>query len=596
MSYNWKQDKQLIIEIIKKFIISSLFAGLIQMVMLFPVIGELQHNFREVIFYNRTGIDGVFNTMSQLGFHQQSVKVLYAVPYLFCGYITFFLLVNWWIHCKVKKEKYAFTVVMMLFIGSLLLKSFILIWHGGSTPILFCFRHTFLIDFFAISIVAKNFVAIKSFSKRTMLGIAVVSIIIIVMGALAGDVVENPVIIGLNLLFMIMTILLLEITIHYSSIRYKLALLILCILQFVILLKTNFITNKNIKNQENLRPYMAEIARLQKSLESLPTHERMSGKNVYKQNELLGSNIGRIEHFLSSIDGSFIRFLEASGYPVSSSDIKDNPDAKYMNALLGIHYYYNIDCDDALGQERFIKLANNDITVCWDDMALNLAYMIKDNEVVVDKQNYFTYQNSFFEKITGEKIYQAITLKPIGRNHYLIENKDGGDIYIGFQNEVEFPRKIIANGKVIAKKRMGYIKVPAKNVDKVDLYIDSYEDIKNIVAYQVDEEQVERLFLNLKKQQATVKTMHKNKMVLHINNSSNNRTLLITVPYDINFEIKVDGKRVSYRKIFDTFIGCDLQPGIHEIELLYKNRGGLYLGIIISCLSMMGAVRYLTIK
>lgn len=94
-----------------------------------------------------------------------------------------------------------------------------------------------------------------------------------------------------------------------------------------------------------------------------------------------------------------------------------------------------------------------------------------------------------------------------------------------------------------------------------------------------------------------MKTMHKNKMVLHINNSSNNRTLLITVPYDINFEIKVDGKRVSYRKIFDTFIGCDLQPGIHEIELLYKNRGGrLYLGIIISCLSMMGAVRYLTIK
>lgn len=181
---------------------------MLQMVMLFPVIGELQHNFREVIFYNRTGIDGVFNMMSQLGFHQQSVKVLYAVPYLFCGYITFFLLVNWWIHCKVKKEKYAFTVVMMLFIGSLLLKSLILIWHGGSLPILFCFRYTFLIDFFVISFAAKKIVAIKMFSKRTMLGIAVVSIIIIVMGALAGDVVENPIIIGLNLLFMIMTILL----------------------------------------------------------------------------------------------------------------------------------------------------------------------------------------------------------------------------------------------------------------------------------------------------------------------------------------------------------------------------------------------------
>lgn len=65
----------------------------------------------------------------------------------------------------------------------------------------------------------------------------------------------------------------------------------MCVLQSVILLKTNFITNKNIKNQEDLKPYMDEISGLQKSLESLPAHERMSGKNVYKQNELLISKI-----------------------------------------------------------------------------------------------------------------------------------------------------------------------------------------------------------------------------------------------------------------------------------------------------------------
>lgn len=573
VKYSWNQNKSVIIEIIKKFTISSLFAGLIQAIMLLPVIGELHHNFRELVFYNRTGLDGVFNTMAQMGFHQQSVKVLYAIPYLFCGYITFFLVINWWIHCKVKKEKYAFTVVMLLFIGSLLLKDLILIWHGGTTPILFCFRYTFLIDFFVISLVAKKFAAMKMFPKRTMLGIAVATIILIVIGSLSGDVIENPVIIGLNLLFMIMTILLLEITIRYSCDRYKLALLVLCILQSFILLKTNFITNKNIKNKEELKPYMNEIMLLQKSLEGLPNHERISGKSVYKQNEMLGSEIGRIEHFLSSVDGSFIRFLEASGYPASSSDIKDNPDAQYMNALLGIHYYYNIDCGEYISQEQYIKLGNNDITVCRDDMALSLAYMIKDKPVVVDQQNYFTYQDSFIEQLTGETIYQNIPIEQTGRNRYIIANKNGGDIYIGFKNVVEFPRKIIANGKVIAKKRMGYIKIPAKDVDKIDLFIDSFEHVKNMVAYQVDEDQIERIFTNLKKQQATVKMMHKNKMVLHINNSSSDQTLLITVPYDNNFKIRVDGKRVSYKKIFDTFIGVDLKSGMHEIELIYDNRG-----------------------
>lgn len=61
-------------------------------------------------------------------------------------------------------------------------------------------------------------------------------------------------------------------------------------------------------------------------------------------------------------------------------------------------------------------------------------------------------------------------------------------------------------------------------------------------------------------------------------------TLFMSVPYDVGWTVKVDGKKAEYYKIMDAFIGIDMEPGEHTVELIYTPRG-LYAGIFISLIS-----------
>ena len=58
-------------------------------------------------------------------------------------------------------------------------------------------------------------------------------------------------------------------------------------------------------------------------------------------------------------------------------------------------------------------------------------------------------------------------------------------------------------------------------------------------------------------------------------------TLFTSIPYDKGWEIRVDGKPVEGRKLFDTFLGVDLTEGRHTISMKYQPQG-LKEGILIT--------------
>lgn len=61
-------------------------------------------------------------------------------------------------------------------------------------------------------------------------------------------------------------------------------------------------------------------------------------------------------------------------------------------------------------------------------------------------------------------------------------------------------------------------------------------------------------------------------------------TLFTSVPYDKGWTVLVDGKKSSYYAIGEAFIGIDMEPGHHTVEMMYVPVG-LYSGIIISIVS-----------
>lgn len=65
-----------------------------------------------------------------------------------------------------------------------------------------------------------------------------------------------------------------------------------------------------------------------------------------------------------------------------------------------------------------------------------------------------------------------------------------------------------------------------------------------------------------------------------------NRTFMLTIPYDKHFTLYVDGKETEYEKMDTAFIGTKLTKGTHQIRLVY-HAPGLKLGILLCCTGLL---------
>ena len=63
---------------------------------------------------------------------------------------------------------------------------------------------------------------------------------------------------------------------------------------------------------------------------------------------------------------------------------------------------------------------------------------------------------------------------------------------------------------------------------------------------------------------------------------SSAKDLLLSIPYDRNWTVKVDGHEVSYKAWEETFISVPLTEGRHTVQLTYTNKY-VVIGAILSC-------------
>lgn len=70
-------------------------------------------------------------------------------------------------------------------------------------------------------------------------------------------------------------------------------------------------------------------------------------------------------------------------------------------------------------------------------------------------------------------------------------------------------------------------------------------------------------------------------------------TMFTSIPYDEGWTIKVDGKEVEYYAIGEAFIGVDMYPGEHTVEMIYVPKGlreGIVISVISAVLFLLGVV------
>jgi len=122
------------------------------------------------------------------------------------------------------------------------------------------------------------------------------------------------------------------------------------------------------------------------------------------------------------------------------------------------------------------------------------------------------------------------------------------------------------------------------------------EDTLHLRAYSFDEEYLSDLLLKLSQNTLSIEEMTSTKLNGTVT-ADEDGYLILSIPYDPGFTIKVDGVTTEAALFEDMMIAVPLTAGAHDISLSYYPEG-MTAGILITLLSLLlfGIISYVDYK
>lgn len=617
--YIYKKDKK----IVKNFIISSLLSGLICSIILIPEAIELlegkallyknpeqtnyfKFNFNFLnIFYK--AFPGIIN----------SYDLKYGMVNIYVSMLVIVLNIKYFLNKKIAKREKKATMVFILFF--LLSISFNLIdyaWQLFQKPIWYPNRYIFTFSFLLIIIAMKEFINIeKNINIKINILLIVIYILLTIYPMLTSNISNNIIkimayILGIILLIQYMFFL------NNENAKYLIILLF-----FTEIIFNTIITIKSLPFSTTLEYYKLNNEINETTINEIKKAEK---KNKFYRMEINSNDINNtgliynfngINHFNSIRNDRIITFFKRFNYKTNSdaSVIFDNYNP-YITSLLGIKYINGND-----NEFYYKNIYNTNPYIYLNNDYLNLGYMINYNKINFTNNSYKNTElliNSMLDK--NESIYKIeniklYKMKIVNENNikyikpesniesYIeISNKADKDIFLVPNKNIsyEFNYKVYINNK----------KIESASSKEFPLFIKKDEEYKIIMKtsivkvkydntnwYKFDYSKYINSINELKNNQLEITKYDKDNKIEGNINVNNKQTLLLTIPYNKGWTIKVDNKKVEYKICYDTFICLDLSKGKHNIKLHYIPKGFI-IGLIISVISLITSIIYIRKK
>ena len=294
-----------------------------------------------------------------------------------------------------------------------------------------------------------------------------------------------------------------------------------------------------------------------------------------------------------------------TGFVTTYSTIANNNNTPVMYSLLGINYYSDFDEEESIREIEYgytylidSEYESMNFYIHNNKYALPYGYII-DSEYKTNFNNYlktnpFEYQNALLKSMSGidEDCLKPYNLVKKDTDSYDLTIDNDKDIYVYLkadipENDMYFAEITIDDKKYdIESATTGIFKI--KNTfegETIKVYVSSandyyYENDDILNFYYLDEDIFETQINKLKSDYFVVTKKYNNKLEGNID-TSDNGTMFLSIPYEKGWNIYIDGKRVNYFKLYNTFIGIDISKGNHSIKM-YFIPPGLKVGIIIS--------------
>lgn len=391
--------------------------------------------------------------------------------------------------------------------------------------------------------------------------------------------------------------------------------------------------------RKNYRDYVDNLSAV---TEQLKAHDQSFYRTEHifnrKYNDNLVLDINGVSEFTSTFNASTVKFLEKIGYYTSSPIVKYSTSNPVTDSLLGIKYVIDTDKSNSDNKDDKVSvydkydtiITSNGYVVYENPYALPIAFRVdKDMQKSFNESSFFNKNRSFastnnglYDSLLGydSKIFDVChyttnkgTIKSIsvdddgGKSFYSYDDgKDAyfyftvqatrdGNIYMHLPSPYTTRAKLIVNEKVVKDNffqdenksvvDLGYFEKGKTVTVKIEFnhYRIYLWDTKDYFV-QVNEEALESA-INVLKADGLNITEHSDTSIVGTINSSDDGVLFTTIPYDSNWQVYVDGKRVSTYETLDAMLSFDISKGQHSIEMEYVHKPFL-IGAIISVLGI----------
>lgn len=518
--------------------------------------------------------------------------------FLYFSILGFSLVILYFANPKISLKEKALTFFM---IGILYLSVsgnyFNYMWHGFSKPQFFNGRFTFLFDFFLLYIAMKSLTNITHLTKKSYLLSALFIIILLFVYYFTES---NTFIMYVHLIVFLCYFFLIKF-IDTEKIYMPLVLITVACLEveanaLIELNRYSFTDLVDYKRQNEMYSFATKaIQEVDKSnfyrIENNVT-EPFNGPIYYQYNG--------IDIFLSTLSDEMANFFIDMG--LGSGATKKNTISYYSgnkitDSLFGIKYHIYLNESNVPEEYELVNsltIEGNSVDIYRNPNALSLGFMVNKNILEVPKDlNALQYQSNIFKSMANsdKEIFKNIPLTE-EYGTYLFDNTE--ELGICFYTAIDSSNgynnaTLYLDGHSLNKKEDSEIVCidPSYN-EKLMLSYSNLSDRQHLgtfAAYYNDEVWKDTI-QSLKEQELNITKFKGTLIKGSVTSTKEKNILFTTIPYDENWDVYVDGKKVKTHKLLNALLGIELEEGTFTIELKYRPKQ-FYLGICVSIISFL---------
>lgn len=601
------------VKVTLNYAISSLLGGMLSAFILLPSLLGL--------------MNGKVGSNIELGFNISYLNVIaktftatiapseiwHGGPMIACSMFIVILVIMYFINDKIsKKEKIINAISLLFLMTTFVFKPLNLLFHGLTEPNCFNYRHAFIFVFFMINLAFRSYNKLninENTIKKTKNILILLSVLILIVGYKFNVTTYN--------ISIFISLILGLLYIYNIESKKKIMYLVIIDLFINVLYGTIFLKNADHQYMSEYKNYVQNVSQVLDKIKDDDFYriekvfDREKNQKMLSINDSMIFGYNGISHFDSTTSLNTEILFEKLGQRRLITRAYYNENSTYLiDSLFGIKYILSYD------QYKNYSLINkkNEISIYENPYYLSIGYGINNKEIELINDP-FVNQNNILKSFSGldKDVYiknsYVMNLENMEKNDnkyipnniglinidVVIENDDNLYLYIPVNDEVltNYPNvKVYINGEFysdyLTKYEWNTLYLGHYSVGtKLNITIESTNTIimDDLYLYYENIDVFEEHYNILKTNQVLFNKISSSYLKGNINLEKESK-VIITIPYDDGWKIKVNGKNVIPSKIMDSLICLDLDKGINIIELKFTPKG-LKIGFYISLISII---------